>query len=265
MAVSMRETPRIPAFRPSSTALDIIRRARDNRPLTHDWSFTQPATVSLDAPSRPVHEYAPSSRSSSPEEPQQARETSQTQNTWGPIDTRPRNAISGTGYVERRLREAVGQEVNRLSSRLYTQTGGSAVEEDRQVMREAERMIEQVRQDLRRVVDARMESIIRPGWSGNTGTPAVAESNSHEQWHPVRPVRTDLFIPPNGPGTATVVSRDIPGSYSRLRRKYRQPPLLSVSNADSMYHSFSSLHRASRSEHRATVNHGIVNSCTSPC
>lgn len=264
----MRNTPRVPAVRPSAetqTALDILRRSRQTRPLTHDWSFTQPATVSLDDPSRPVREYAPSSRSSSPEDPQQAQEVSQPQNTWGPIDARPRNAISDTDYVERRLREAVGHEVNRLSSRLYTQTGGSAVEEDRQVMREAERMIEQVRQDLRRVVDARMGSIIRPGWSGNAGTPAVEQSSSHEQWHPVRLVRTDLFIPPNGPGTATADTRDVPGSYSRLRRKYHQSPLLFVSNADSMYPSFSSLHRASCNENRATVNHGITSSCTPPC
>ena len=142
--------------------------------------------------------------------------------------------------------------MNRLSTYLYTQTGGSAVEEDRQVMMDAESMIEQVHQDLRRVVDARMGSIIRPGWSGNTGTPAVAESNSREQWHPVRLASSDLFIPPNIPGTPTDVNRDLPGSYSRLGRKYCQLSLLFVGNADFMSPSFFSLHRASCSEHRAT-------------
>ncbi|KAG4422102.1 hypothetical protein IFR04_004729 [Cadophora malorum] len=219
VVVNAIDTSSIPAVAPSSrneSSPDILGRVAQHTPRTHHWSFSQPVTASLNGAGRPAREYAPSSRSSSPNDHYRGQQPTSARDAWQIIDSRPRNAISGTDYVERRLREVIGHEVNRLSTYLYTQTGGSAVEEDRQVMMDAERMIEQVHQDLRRVVDARMGSIIRPGWSGNTGTPAVAESNSREQWHPVRLASSDLFIPPNIPETPTDVNRDLPGSYSRL-------------------------------------------------
>ncbi|PVH79919.1 hypothetical protein DL98DRAFT_532562 [Cadophora sp. DSE1049] len=197
---------------------------QQNEPRIRGWSLSQTNPASSEAPNRPAVGPTPQSRvHSRPESPariqaiHELQEASRTQNNWRPLDPRPRNVISGTDYVEGRLRDAVGMEVERFSQDLYTRARNSATEQDRQVMEEAEMMIDAIRRDLRRVVDARMGPMIRPTWAIDTGSSLMAPSRVFSPYTPVPLDSSADSIARTRPETPTTATPARRGSFGFLR------------------------------------------------
>ncbi|KAH7381075.1 hypothetical protein BKA64DRAFT_727743 [Cadophora sp. MPI-SDFR-AT-0126] len=179
-------------------------RVEQNIPRVRSWSLLQTNAVSSESAVRF-------------QATQNRREASQTQNGWRPLDSRRRTALSGTEYVEGRLRDAVGMEINRLSEGLHAHARNIPEGQDRQAMENAEIMIENVRRDLRRMVDARMGAMIRPTWATDTSPPSLAQARSLGPFVPVPLVLSVDSVPGSRPGTPTTADYARRGSLGVLR------------------------------------------------
>ncbi|KAK0117509.1 hypothetical protein ONS95_011849 [Cadophora gregata] len=143
-----------------------LSRSNTSNQRTQSVSAIQPYSPSIESISSNGDPYA--------QDEIARQESSQTQNTWRPIAVRPTNTMTGSEYVERRLRDAVGQEVERFAESVHPRARNSPADEDRQTLAEVEAMINAVHLEMTHLVNARMGSMLRPGWATETSSASRA-------------------------------------------------------------------------------------------